>query len=514
MMKILLSEQVRATDAYTIENEPIASIDLMERAAKTCTDYLIRKFKRNTKFYVFAGPGNNGGDGLVIARLLTEKSYLVETYLISKKFSKDSATNYERLQKLEESKVAIVNEINELPEIENDAIIIDALFGSGLTRPLGGFAGEVVKFINKTNTERISIDIPSGLFAEDNSKNVSTQSGNSQKQEIEYETVIKANCTLTLEMPFLSFFFPENVKYVGKVYILPIGLHKGFIESLDCDYYYVKKESIEGKIRKREKFAHKGNFGHALLISGSYGKMGAAVLSSKACIRTGVGLLTCHIPKCGYNIMQISSPETMISIDSSEEVFSQTPDIEKYNAIGIGPGLDKKPESIRALKDLLIKTKSPMVFDADALNLLAENADLMKLVPENSIFTPHPKEFERLAGKSDNHYQRNKLQIEFAKKHKLIVILKGANTAIVTPEGKCYFNSSGNPGMATAGSGDVLTGIILSLIAQKNAPLNAAITGVYLHGLAGDIAAEKYGEETMIAGDIIDSLSTAFKQLR
>ncbi len=499
-MKILHSNQIKQLDAYTIENEPISSINLMERAATACTNWIIENFGVENKFKIFVGPGNNGGDGLAIARMLAEKKYSVQVFVIkiTDKFSNDFSVNYKRLLKQDKVKIFTITENDELPVINADDIIIDGLFGSGLSRSLSGFPAKVVNYLNKCDAVIIAIDIPSGLFGEDNSKN-------------NYDNIINAAYTLTFQFPNLSFFFPENEPCVGKWEVLPIGLHKDFIEKLVTDYFIATKDYVHSKLIKRKKFAHKGNFGHALLISGSYGKMGAAVLASKACLRTGVGLITAHIPKKGYQIIQTAVPEAMISIDKSEIVYSQVPEIENYNAIGIGPGIGLDNITQSALKSLIEKAEVPIVFDADAINILAENKDWLNKIPANSIFTPHPKEFERIAGKSPDNYSRNLMQIEFAKKYNVYVVLKGAYTAIACPDGKCYFNSTGNPGMATAGSGDVLTGIILSFLAQKYSSEDAAILGVYFHGLAGDIAAEKIGEQALIAGDIIQFMGAAFE---
>jgi len=361
-------------------------------------------------------------------------------------------------------------------------------------------AADIVKAINETKAEVISIDIPSGLMGEDNSAN-------------DLSAIIKANYTLTFEFPKISFLFPENNTYVGHWEVLPIGLHKQAIQQTDSNFMYLSKDFIAGKIKKREKFSHKGTYGHALLIAGSYGKMGAAVLASRACLRSGVGLLTTHIPRLGYEIMQNSVAEAMASIDDSDIVFSSLPELTNYTAIGIGPGIDKKEVTHLALVELMYAKPSKLVLDADAINILAENMLEITLLPENTILTPHPKEFERLAGPFENTYGRLQLQLQFSVQYKVIVICKGAHTCITFPDGKVFFNSTGNAGMATGGSGDVLTGIILGLLAQEYSIQDAALVGVYLHGLAGDLAARRLGQHAMIAGDIIDELGEAFLSL-
>jgi len=308
--------------------------------------------------------------------------------------------------------------------------------------------------------------------------------------------------------------FPENADFLGRWEVLDIGLHQQFIDNVNTNYHIIENQYVADKFKPRAKFAHKGNFGHALLISGSYGKMGAAVLASKACLRCGVGLLTTHVPAKGVDILQVAVPEAMLSIDESDFVFSKVPELFHYQAVGVGPAIGKNSLTVSALLQLVVTYSKPMVFDADAINILSENKEIFDRIPENCIFTPHVKEFERLVGSSSNNYERLQLQIEFAKKYKCYLILKGAHTAIACPDGVCYFNTTGNAGMATAGSGDVLTGIILSFLSQGFTPKDAAICGVFIHGLAGDLAAEKNNMISLIASDIIDNLPEAFSKIK
>ncbi|MFH1320821.1 MAG: NAD(P)H-hydrate dehydratase [Bacteroidota bacterium] len=506
-MKILSANQIRETDAYTIKNEPIKSINLMERAATQCYEWLIDRFDMSVDFKIFCGTGNNGGDGLVVARMLSNKGYKVEVFIVrySQKCSDDFNINEKRLLKLKnvpinditpENTNRVKDAIN-CVSTSNKLIIIDAIFGSGLSRPVEGFVADVICHIYKSDAGVVAIDIPSGLFAEDNSNNIR-------------KNIVKADHTLSLELPKLAFMFPENEDYVGEWHVLPIGLNKQFISELPSQNYYITKDIAKSLIKPRAKFSHKGNYGHALLVSGSYGMIGAAVLASKACLRAGAGLLTTHIPKCGYEIMQAAAPEAMVDIDSSEHVISGNIEISKYNAIGIGPGIGKDEKTQTAIKLIIQNSSLPLVIDADAINIIAENKTWIPFVPKGSIFTPHPKEFERLAGKTSNNYERFLLQTQFAKKYQVYVLLKVAHTAIACPDGNCYFNSTGNPGMATGGSGDVLTGMILGLLAQGYSPKEASILGVYLHGSAGDEYAFDYSHEKLIASDIIDRLGDAF----
>lgn len=498
-MKILTSETIREADAYIIKNEPIASIDLMERAANQLFNWIHSAFP-DSRFVIFAGLGNNGGDALALARMLTKNGNKVRVFEVNftNNRSQDYIINYERLKKLQ-VKINKISDIKAFPKLIDDEIIIDGILGSGLNRPAKGLVAEIIHKINATDYPVISIDMPSGLFGEDNADNIDSN-------------IIQACYTLTFQFPKLSFLFPENEIYVGDWDILDIGLHSEFIENVDTPYSFINIETIKPFIISRSHFSHKGDFGHGLLISGSYGKMGACVLASKAALRSGIGLLTTHIPKIGYDILQSAVPEAMVSIDNNTMVFTSLPEISPYNAIGIGPGIGTNPASFDAFQSLL-KKEFPLIIDADGINIIANNKSWIKNIPHNSILTPHPKEFDRLVGTSKNSYHRLQKQIEFSKKTKMIVVLKGHFTSVSLPDGSVYFNTTGNPGMATGGSGDVLTGIILGLSAQGFLPDEAALTGVFVHGLAGDLAANELTQSALIASDIIDYLPDAFKQI-
>ncbi len=503
-MKILRAEQIKQADTFTIKNEPIASIDLMERAACSCVDWLIKHYQKiEGGFVIFAGPGNNGGDGLAIARILCIMNFRVSVHILkfTNKFSKDFSENLDRLKKQGKATIHYIENNKHFPDVTVNDVIIDAIFGSGLSRPLEKLPARVVGKINKTGVPVISVDIPSGLFAE-------------EAVSDDKRIIVRAKHTLTFQFPKLSFFFPENECCTGIWHILPIGLHEDFIRNAETTYFYTLESDVAGMIKTRSKFSHKGTFGKGLLIAGSYGMMGAAVLSAKAAIRSGIGLITTHIPHFGYKIMQNAVPEALISIDESDITFTEFPDLFDFSAVGIGPALGKRMNSQKALKKLLESVQQPLVLDADALNILGENKEWLKLLPQNSILTPHPKEFERITQPVSDSFERLKMQQEFSKKYGVYVVLKGAYTCITTPKGNCFFNSTGNPGMATGGSGDVLTGIILSLLAQGYHPHDAALLGVFVHGMAGDISAELQGEEALIASDIVENLGKAFKKLR
>ena len=502
-MKVFTSDKIREIDAYTIEHEPIASIALMERAAQACSAWIYNHFDRSKQVKIFCGPGNNGGDGLAIARQLSEKGYIVNVYTVlgNSKVSEDFATNLNRTRDIQGLKLQALASKDDFPAIAADSLIVDCLFGSGLSRPLEGIVADLVLKINDSGATVVSIDIPSGLFAEDKRRNYS-------------ETIVKAADTLTFQFPKRSFFYSDNEVYTGKWHILPIGLHRDAIERINSDFYYVDAELAASLILKRARFSHKGTFGHGLLIAGSYGMMGAAVLASRACLKAGAGLVTAHIPKKGYSILQTAVPEALVSIDPSENIFTQVPEFSRFSAVGAGPGIGVSEQVQLALRSLLENCNLPLILDADALNIIAMHRDLFEILPKGTILTPHPGEFARLFGKFDSAYERNHAQIEISKKHSIYIVLKGANTSISCPDGTCWYNSTGNPGMATGGSGDVLTGIILSLLAQGYSPKYAAILGTFIHGLAGDLASAEEGEEGVIAGDIINRVGRAFKQVK
>jgi NAD(P)H-hydrate epimerase len=502
-MKILPIEEVRNADAYTIANEPIQSIDLMERAATQLYKWIKKRIAKKQAIRVFAGLGNNGGDGLAVARLLSNKGYKVEVNVIrySDKTSENFEINFNRMSECPEIEINELKDKTALPEIKTGDLLVDAIFGSGLARPVKGFIADVITHLNNSPAFTIAIDVPSGLFSDSSTTNSSG-------------AIVQADYTLSFQFPKLAFLFPENDAFAGDWHLLDIGLHHDFINQVETHNFFMEKRDIVPLLKKRGRYSHKGTFGHALLIAGCYGKMGAAVLASRACLRSGVGLLHTHIPKAGYEIMQTATPECMLSIDRYDNYFSEVPDLGLYTAIGIGPGLGMEQQSQMALKLLIQEYSNPIVFDADALNILSKNKTWLAFLPTGSILTPHPKEFERLAGKWDDDFERLQKQREFAIKHSIYLVLKGAHSSICFPDGNCYFNSTGNPGMATAGSGDVLTGLITGLLAQGYSPGVAAVLGVYLHGLAGDIAVKKHGMEAMHAGDMIKQIGKAFQKLK
>ncbi len=496
-MKILTADQIRALDAYTIANEPVASIDLMERAALAFVNWFTAKFSdADRPVCIAVGPGNNGGDGLAVARMLHQRFYAVHLYRchIGTSVSGDFQANWNRLPEWDPIPVTHVREGDALPEFPAGAVLIDAIFGSGLNRPVAGYWGELIHHINTAPLTRVAIDVPSGLFTDAPSEGA----------------CIEAHHTFSFELPKLAFFFGENHQRVGEWHTGSIGLDADFIGRSETPFFFLDRAMVQPMLRSRRKYDHKGTFGHALLLMGSYGKVGAAILASKACLRCGAGLVTAHVPHCGYWPLQTAVPEAMVSGDPGEYFIAALPDLQPYSAIGAGCGWGQEPATVEVLKKLIEACSKPLVLDADALNLLAKDRDLLYRLPEGCILTPHPKEFERLFGATANGFERNALQRDMAQTLNAVIVLKGAHTCVAAPDGACYFNATGNPGMATGGSGDVLTGIITGLLAQGYSPLEAALLGVYLHGLAGDLAAQAHGYEALVAGDLADFLGKAF----
>jgi NAD(P)H-hydrate epimerase len=501
-MKIFTTSQIRQLDQQTIEREPIASIDLMERAADALLDALLTFYpESDTRFCLFAGPGNNGGDALALARKLKDMQYNVQVYLFATgKLSEDCEINKNRLL---EFYPEVLNEYyNEFsaPKIDAGVVIIDGLFGSGLSHPLSGFYAEVVDFINSTGNTVIAIDVPSGL--------------NADTCHTMHEPTVKANFTFSLQFPKLAFFFCENERYTGEWSVLDIGLHPQSIKEMPTNYHFLTHEDVAGLINKRGKFTHKGSFGHLALLAGSKGMAGASILAAMAALRSGVGLLTVHGPEGNRCILQTKAPEVIYEADSDPDCISHFYHADKYDAVTIGPGIGIQSLTVKMLQDLLPVLRVPCVLDADALNIIASQKNLLGNIPAGSILTPHPREFERLACTKGNSSDCLRKARELAVKYQLVIVLKGAFTRIVTPDGTVFFNSTGNPGMATAGSGDVLAGILGALLAQGYKSEHAAKLGVYLHGLAADLALDTESEESLMAGDIIASLGKAFKWLK
>lgn len=498
-MKIFSASQIKACDAYTIHASKITSYELMERAATRCVGWLNDHFTPDTMFVVICGSGNNGGDGIAIARMLHRQGYSARVFMLKlgDNYSPDCEQNLKRLKNIDSNIIEELSEGSLIADVPENVVIIDAILGTGLNRPVEGWVKDFIEHINELPNTVVSVDIPSGMPADIVPK--------------EDATIIYATHTLSFQLYKRAFLHPETGRYAGQIHILDIGLSPTFIKSTHTSYKITIEEDIKKMLNERKVFTHKGDYGNVLIVGGAKGMVGAAVLSSKAAIRTGAGKTTALVPECGYSILQIAVPEAMCLV-SGENHVSRIKNWEE-SVVGIGPGLGTSDSTAAAFADFITACKKPIVVDADGLNLLAKNTELMHKLPANSILTPHKKEFERLFGSTKNSMQMLETARKECMKYNIFMILKGHHSIVITPEGDCFYNMTGNPGMATGGSGDVLTGIVTSLLAQKYTSKEAAIIGTYIHGLAGDYAAAKHSMQSMSASDIIDALGKTFIHL-
>ncbi|PZF71746.1 NAD(P)H-hydrate dehydratase [Taibaiella soli] len=497
-MKIFSAEQIRACDAYTIHASGIRSIDLMERAAVKAVEWLTARFDTNTLFVVLCGAGNNGGDGLAITRLLHRQGYGAKAFLLkhAEHFSADCFANLQRLQQTGTDLVELLSQGMFITDIPPHIIIIDAILGTGLNRPVEGWLADFIRHVNQLPNRKVAIDTPSGLPAD--------------TVPVKEAAVVQVKETLSFQFYKRSFLHPEGGRFAGDVHILDINLDSSFISSTHTSYETI--DDVRQWYEPRNPFAHKGTFGSALMIGGSYGMIGAIALATHAVLRSGAGKVRALIPQCGYEIMQTAIPEAMCAT-SGEGCLTEIGGWEGMQAIGIGPGIGTDPTTVEAFTSFLEACKQPLVIDADALNILAKHADLLGKIPAGSVLTPHPKEFERMFGAVPDSMAQVEHARAQAMRYNISIVLKGHHTAVITPEGACWYNLTGNAGMATGGSGDVLCGLIAGLMAQGYEPDVAAIMGVYVHGKAGDLAAAALSQEAMIAGDIINYLGNVFLEI-
>ena len=502
-MKIFGNDALRAIDKATIENEGVTSLELIERAGEAITNEIMTRWRANKKVLVFAGPGNNGADALVVSRMLIEQGFAPEIYLFNiggNQLSKECAACRGQLKELDYDDFYEVIDNFSLPAIGPEYLVIDGLFGSGLKRPLEGGFKILVRYINESQATIVSIDIPSGLNGDWNPMSINRD-------------IIHANLTLAMQFPRLSFLFKENAELVGEWKVLDIGLSAEAIRSSHSDFYLVEKSDIRQTIHQRQPFASKADCGSAMIVAGSYGMMGAAVLSANGALRSGVGKVTIHAPRCGFNILQSVVPEALFNADNHDIVSTNMLPTHNYNAIAVGPGIGTNEMTIRALEDFLKRSNTPVILDADALNCIAMRPSLLNYIPADSIITPHAGEFDNIFGQHSTDESRLQKAIDKAKRYGIIIVLKGRHTAIVRRDGKIYFNSSGNAALATAGSGDVLTGVMAGFMAQGYAPEIASLIAVYAHGLAGEMACEEHGVHGTKAGDVANNIGRAIQTI-
>lgn len=497
-IKIIASPNIKLIEAESIIEQNIQSVDLMERAGTAFADWFTQHFKDiKVPIQIFCGTGNNGGDGLVIARLLSQRFYAIQIMICH--LSGLESDNFKLNKKKLPSKQGIQlfelfeNDPSDQIPFINNGIVIDALLGTGTNRTLIPYWQNIFDIINTKNTIKVAVDIPSGM-----------------PSEAMFEgTPICCDYTISFQCPKLSFFIPESATYVGDLTLVSIGLSMDAIVKTPSPYFLTTEKDIQTLIKKRNRISNKNNFGHALIIAGSSTMPGAASLAGRSCMRSGVGLCTiATIPDC-FNIILSRSPELMCMNLLEIKQMSWN----RINSIAIGPGIGHA-DYINEIFDTILQQDIPMVIDADGLNYISKEKSRLNQLKPNTIITPHTGEFDRLFGPSDNGFERLKKARLAAQQYHLIIILKGANTAVVNSNGCVYFNQTGNSGMATAGSGDVLTGIIAGLLAQAYEPFNAARTAVWIHGLSGDYALQQQSFESLIASDIIEQLGQSFNSLK
>lgn len=502
-MRIFTSQAIHEIDSATCEAQRISSIDLMERAASMVSCELVSRFMPNQRFVIMAGPGNNGGDALAVARMLIEQGYKkVEVFLfnVSGKLSHDCDEERKKLITIDGVDFTEVSREFNPPYLCDKDVVVDGLFGSGLSQPLvGGFVA-VARYINESGAYVVSIDLPSGLFGEWNA-------------HVNRRDMVHADLTLAFQIPRLSFFFEENHDVLGEWKLLDIDLDEKKIKDTESDYMLVEARNIRPLLHKRLPFTGKRDYGSALIFAGSTGMMGAAVMCARATLKSGAGLATVHGPRGGLQIMQTAVPEAMFEPDRNEHFITDMRVHHAHQAIAVGPGIGTGELTIGALESMLKTGVSSLVLDADALNCISRKPQLLSLLPAKTIITPHIGEFDRLFGEQRSSEDRLKTAIEMARQYNIIIVLKGHYTATVRPTGRVYLNSTGNPGMATAGAGDVLTGVITAFLAQGYRPEHAATIGVYVHGLAGDLAADEIGEFGLTAGDIAAYVGRAIRNI-
>ena len=512
-MKVVTAYEMKEIDRHTIEEIGIPSMVLMERAGLSVVRRIKDRFSIEHPVTVVAGGGNNGGDGLVIARELLRAGYGVKTFLLSPedKLSPDCRAQIDILKKLN-----IKVNINKSPTAKDlkDSVVVDAIIGTGLNRTLRENLIDIVKLINSNAMYVFSVDIPTGI--------------SSDNAQIMGDAVM-ADETVTFGLPKIGHLLPPGAEYTGILHVEDIGFPPHLTDSDSLTLELVEEALVQDLITERASDTHKGDYGHVLVVGGSVGKTGASLMTARAALRSGAGLVTIALPEPAAEVLMGSVLEEMMlplpsNLDGTiaENALDKILDFvhARADVLAIGPGLGRNLETWKMVRELVRVSPVPMVVDADGLNALSEIGydgikGLLGRMRSPVVLTPHIGEIVRLTGIKKDELLSNRLGVsaQFSVDTGAVLVLKGAPTLVSTPEGRQFINSTGNPGMATAGSGDVLTGIVASLIGQSLRPEEAAIAGVYIHGLSGDIASERLTEYSMTAGDLIRFLPEAFKRL-
>lgn len=501
-MKIFTNDDIRAIDRLTIERG-ITSAELIARVADGVTEEIVALFPESRPTAIFAGPGNNGADALAVAARLAGKGFQPDVYLFNiggDKLSPDCRAFRDNLKNAPGVRLVEVTGAFTLPDLDKSFLVIDGLFGSGLRDGLTGGFMSLVRYINESGATVVSIDVPSGMFSDWNHGSIN-------------RNIIHSDLTLAIQFPRLSFLMKENAELVGKWKVLDIGLDADAIRRTQTNFQIVDASGMRRLLKQRKPFCSKADLGHALIVAGSYGMMGAAQFAAKGALRSGIGKLTVRSASWGYEVLQTTVPEALFSADPNDNIITAIPPSRNFSAVAIGPGIGTAEATISAIDTFLKSATDPIVLDADALNCISQKRALLDLLPDHSIITPHAGEFDRLFGKHATDEERLLRAIKAAEDYNILILIKGHYTALVRPDGKVYFNSSGTPALATAGSGDVLTGIIVSFLAQGYKPEVAALLGAYVHGVAGEIAAETNGIYGTTASDIANSVGKALLKI-
>lgn len=502
-MNIFSNEDLKNIYAHTIKEERVSTMELINRVARGVSSEITNRWNPDTPVVVFAGPGNNGADALAVAVKLIENGFNPEIYLFNiggNCLSEDCKRIRDRMTEVPEINFTEIVQTFNMPQLGVNHLVIDGLFGTGLNAPLEGGFRMLVQRINDSGASVVSIDIPSGLFTDNNEGQI-------------FRDIIHADLTLAVQSPHRCFFNPYTAELVGEWKTVDIGLSKKAMSSVDLEFYLVEEKDARRHLHKRNPFCSKADLGNIAIVAGSYGMMGAAMLATRGALRSGVGKVTAITPRCGFGIMQQGVPEALFQSDHHDVIITNVVLKNNYDAVAIGPGIGTHDMTVDAVERFIAAAKRPIVVDADALNCIAQRPSMLYNLPVLSILTPHEGEFDRLFGTQKSHEARIAKAREMAASYQIFIILKGRYTAIVRPDRKVFINSSGTPAMATAGSGDVLTGIIAGLLGQGYQPQFASVLGVYIHGLAGEIAEKQCGLYGTTAGDIARNVGLAIQHI-
>lgn len=503
-MKIFTNDNIKAIERMSHESLKINEAEVARRMGEGSAGEIALRWRSSKHTVIFAGPGTNGAYALATARALMQQGFNPVIYLFNINGKKLTTTCRAMRDELmddfpEATLREVVREFN-VPELNGTTLVIDGLFGSGLRAPLEGGFQSLVRYINESQATVVSLDVPSGMFPDWNPHAIA-------------RNIVHASLTLSVQFPHLAFFFSENAELVGEWRTIDVGMSREAVAATPTPYHLVEMPEVSHLLKPRKEFSSKADYGNAIIFAGSQGMMGASIFAALGALRAGVGKLTMHVPQCGVDVMQTRVPEAMCLADASRAMLTDMTQVRPFNACGVGPGIGTSNATIAALEKLLKSSEHPMVIDADALNCIAESPNLLNFVPKLSVLTPHAGEFDRLFGQHTGDEARVHKALEMSRHYNILIVLKGRYTALIRPDGKVYFNSSGTPALATPGSGDVLTGVITGLMAQGYKPEVSALLGVFVHGRAGELAADVQGLYGVLASDVANAVGMAIKEI-